>query len=88
MKNLISDLPEKGARPADIPANPRTVYRERGWKGWADWLASPQERQLLDHLTMGAKMPDIPNLMGLSRSATYTLRDRLRKKIKKNSSRV
>ncbi len=51
-------------------------------------VASPQERQLLDHLTAGAKMVDIPKLMGLSRSATYTLRDRLRKKSKKHSPRV
>ncbi len=51
-------------------------------------VASPQERQLLDHLTTGAKMVDIPKLMGLSRSATYTLRDRLRKKSKKHSPRV
>jgi hypothetical protein len=26
------------ARPADIPARPDWVYKERGWNGWGDWL--------------------------------------------------
>ncbi len=31
-------LPEKGARPRDIPANPSSFYRDTGWNGWRDWL--------------------------------------------------
>ena len=27
-----------GARPSDIPANPRRWYLHSGWAGWGDWL--------------------------------------------------
>lgn len=33
-------LPERGNRPADIPASPWTIYKEAGWKGMGDWLGT------------------------------------------------
>jgi hypothetical protein len=29
---------KSGMRPADIPANPHLVYKDKGWKGYLDWL--------------------------------------------------
>ncbi|MDA0980270.1 MAG: hypothetical protein O2852_02815, partial [Bacteroidetes bacterium] len=29
-----------GKRPLEIPGNPRKVYKEKGWSGWADWLGT------------------------------------------------
>jgi hypothetical protein len=29
-----------GNRPADIPCNPNVIYRDRGWKGYGDWLGT------------------------------------------------
>ena len=41
-------MPEKGMRPDDIPANPPSVYKGRGWQGWGDFLGTgnlaPSER--------------------------------------------
>ena len=41
------EFPDKPAKPADIPASPRNVYRSE-WQGWGDWLGSgniaPRER--------------------------------------------
>jgi len=34
------DLPAKGGRPEDVPSNPGKVYRDRGWRGWRDFLGS------------------------------------------------
>ena len=34
------ELPEKGARPNDIPVKPSEVYREQGWTGLGDWLGT------------------------------------------------
>ena len=31
-------MPEKGRRPDDIPANPNTFYKDRGWLSWGNWL--------------------------------------------------
>jgi len=28
------------ARPNDIPSDPYAVYKNRGWKGWGDWLGT------------------------------------------------
>lgn len=28
------------ARPNDIPANPEGLYKNKGWKGWGDWLGT------------------------------------------------
>lgn len=28
------------AKPNDIPANPRDVYKKQGWVGWGDWLGT------------------------------------------------
>jgi superfamily II DNA or RNA helicase len=33
-------LPEKGALPADIPATPSEIYKNRGWNGYGDWLGT------------------------------------------------
>ncbi len=33
-------LPEKGALPVDIPANPNVVYAKKGWRGVGDWLGT------------------------------------------------
>jgi hypothetical protein len=33
-------MPEKGMRPSDIPANPDLTYKESGWKGLGDWLGT------------------------------------------------
>ena len=29
-----------GNRPQNIPGNPRKVYKNQGWIGWADWLGT------------------------------------------------
>jgi hypothetical protein len=29
-----------GKKPADIPANSRSVYLNGGWSGWEDWLGN------------------------------------------------
>lgn len=31
-------LKDKGKKPANIPATPHEVYRDKGWKNWDDWL--------------------------------------------------
>lgn len=41
------DLPEKGALPADIPANPHQGYRRMGWTSWGDFLGT---RRVADQL--------------------------------------
>src|SRR5262245_47813023 len=33
-------------KPADIPANPNTVYANNGWAGWGDWLGTGRRRGL------------------------------------------
>ena len=33
-------LPEKGTLPSDIPAAPQQTYKEKGWKGYGDWLGT------------------------------------------------
>lgn len=39
-KYYSGKLPEKGKKPDDIPANPRGVYRDKGWINWGDWLGT------------------------------------------------
>jgi superfamily II DNA or RNA helicase len=34
------ELPEKGRRPEDIPADPTGTYKTKGWQGWGDWLGT------------------------------------------------
>ena len=29
-----------GDKPDDIPSSPNSVYKDRGWIGWADWLGN------------------------------------------------
>ena len=31
-------------KPADIPANPNTVYTNKGWVGWGDWVGTGRRR--------------------------------------------
>jgi superfamily II DNA or RNA helicase len=42
-------MPEKGKRPDDIPGNPPSVYKGKGWQGWGDFLGTgnlaPAERE-------------------------------------------
>jgi superfamily II DNA or RNA helicase len=33
-------MPEKGTLPEDIPANPQRTYKQRGWKGFGNWLGT------------------------------------------------
>ena len=33
-------IPEKGVLPVDIPATPNQTYKEKGWKGYGDWLGT------------------------------------------------
>ncbi len=37
-------FPARKALPGNIPENPDQVYRFVGWKGWKDWLISPDNR--------------------------------------------
>jgi len=37
-------LPEKGTKPADIPACPNETYTEKGWAGMGDWLGAGRTR--------------------------------------------
>jgi superfamily II DNA or RNA helicase len=38
-KNDWDEWIRSSERPSDIPYHPERVYRDRGWAGWADWLA-------------------------------------------------
>ena len=42
---------KSNAKPDDIPADPRHVYKNQGWVGWGDWLGTgtlaPKERSYL-----------------------------------------
>ena len=40
------ELPDKGIRPWDIPADPRYVYRDKGWNGWDDWLGKSKRKSV------------------------------------------
>src|SRR5579872_6487239 len=31
---------KSGNNPSDIPASPLKAYRNKGWKGWGDWLGT------------------------------------------------
>ena len=33
-------LPGKGTCPSDIPSNPYTIYRDKGWRSFGDWLGT------------------------------------------------
>jgi len=39
-KQEWSDWIKSGAKPDDIPFNPNTVYKDKGWIGWGDWLGT------------------------------------------------
>ena len=39
-----------GKRPLNIPANPNTVYADKGWKSWNDWLGTGRVRSNGDYL--------------------------------------
>ena len=36
----------KSPLPEDIPPNPDVIYRNVGWRGWSDWLISPENRKV------------------------------------------
>jgi hypothetical protein len=31
---------KSGKKPKDIPNNPNTSYKGKGWAGWGDWLGA------------------------------------------------
>jgi hypothetical protein len=33
-------LPNRRAKPSDVPSSPDHVYRNNGWIGWSDWLGN------------------------------------------------
>jgi superfamily II DNA or RNA helicase len=33
-------MPQKGLRPNNIPSNPQSTYKNKGWKGYGDWLGN------------------------------------------------
>jgi len=35
---------KSGGKPIDIPVAPDIVYKNKGWKGWADWFRGADER--------------------------------------------
>jgi len=39
---------KSGALSRNIPSNPDIVYKNKGWKGWFDWLNIPVENQIRD----------------------------------------
>jgi hypothetical protein len=42
-KYALGKLPHLRNKPMDIPASPATVYREKGWKNWPDWLGNTRK---------------------------------------------
>src|ERR1035438_2266796 len=48
-------LPGLGRRPVDIPACPYSVYSDKGWKGYRDWLAAGRVRQQKSRPTLRSK---------------------------------
>ena len=39
-KYCKGELPGKPSLPKDIPANPNQTYKNKGWRGWGDWLGT------------------------------------------------
>ena len=39
------NMPNKGKKPADIPADPNAVYKNKGWKEMGDWLGTGRTRR-------------------------------------------
>jgi hypothetical protein len=39
-------LPDKGKLPYDIPRNPNLTYKDKDWKGFADWLVALKNDEL------------------------------------------
>jgi hypothetical protein len=37
---LKGELPDKGTKPDDIPAQPSKTYKGKGWVNWGDWLGT------------------------------------------------
>ena len=59
-----------GSRPANIPANPRHMYRQQGWLSWDHWLGTGGEENLAEPKTQ-TKMGSIKARKG---SVTGVLR--------------
>jgi len=41
------EMPEKGKRPKDIHSTPDRIYKNKGWKGYGDWLGIDNNETLL-----------------------------------------
>lgn len=39
-KNEWAEWSKTEAKPEDIPADPRQIYKDKGWNGWGDWLGT------------------------------------------------
>ena len=59
-------LPEKGARPDDIPTNPDKVYKNKGWLGWGDWLREGTITFSLDEFRPFEEAREFVRSLGLS----------------------
>jgi superfamily II DNA or RNA helicase len=43
-KTKWEDYSKSGKKPADIPANPNSVYAKTGWVRWGDWVGTGRRR--------------------------------------------
>jgi len=41
-REKCNDYCKSGQKPVDIPTNPHRTYKNRGWKGMADWLGKKE----------------------------------------------
>lgn len=39
------NLPQKGKKPDDIPANPDRTYKNKSWVSWPDWLGTAKKKK-------------------------------------------
>ena len=44
-KYCKGELPDKGALPEDIPANPNQKYKNKGWVSWQNWLGTSRPKK-------------------------------------------
>ncbi|MCL5123021.1 MAG: hypothetical protein M1511_00690 [Deltaproteobacteria bacterium] len=42
-KYCKSEVPNKPQKPANMPDNPSTTYKDKGWSGWGDWLGIKED---------------------------------------------
>jgi hypothetical protein len=60
-----------GRRPPDIPANPATIYRERGWVSWGDFLGTGRIHPSRVRRRSFAAMRASARLLGLHTRSEY-----------------